>query len=112
MPGPVSGCTSPRGRAGRRGRPKEERRPEGWPGYWCAEGAQCRPNRTAREAKRWTALAPACRSRSDSMTALLTLSARCGGPCSGMEKLIVLAGLTAIVVFLATYALSAWREHR
>jgi hypothetical protein len=29
-----------------------------------------------------------------------------------MEKLIVLAGLTAIVVFVATYALSAWSEHR
>jgi hypothetical protein len=29
-----------------------------------------------------------------------------------MEKLIVLAALTAIVVFVATYALSAWSEHR
>jgi hypothetical protein len=42
MPGPVSGCTSPRGRAGRRGRPKEERRPEGWPGYWRAGEARPR----------------------------------------------------------------------
>jgi hypothetical protein len=29
-----------------------------------------------------------------------------------MEKLIVLAVLTAIFVFVATYALSAWSEHR
>jgi hypothetical protein len=29
-----------------------------------------------------------------------------------MEKLIVLSGLIAIVVFVATYALSAWSEHR
>jgi len=29
-----------------------------------------------------------------------------------MEKLIVLAVLTAIVVFATTYALSAWSEHR
>jgi hypothetical protein len=60
-----------------------------------------------REVKRWTNGGSKAR-----MTALLTLSARCEGPCSGMEKLIVLAGLTAIVVFVATYALSAWSEHR
>jgi hypothetical protein len=29
-----------------------------------------------------------------------------------MEKLIVLSGLTAVAVFVATYALSAWSEHR
>jgi len=29
-----------------------------------------------------------------------------------MEKLVVWAVLIAIVVFVATYALSAWSEHR
>jgi hypothetical protein len=29
-----------------------------------------------------------------------------------MENLIVLSGLIAIVVFAATYALSAWSKHR
>jgi hypothetical protein len=29
-----------------------------------------------------------------------------------MENLIVLAVLTAIVVFVATYAVKAWSEHR
>jgi type II secretory pathway pseudopilin PulG len=29
-----------------------------------------------------------------------------------MEKLIALTVVIAIVVFVATYALSAWREHR
>jgi type II secretory pathway component PulK len=30
----------------------------------------------------------------------------------GMEKLIALTVVIVIVVFLATYALSAWSEHR
>jgi hypothetical protein len=47
-----------------------------------------------------------------SMTAFLTGSGRCAGHIEGMEKLIVLAVLTSIVVFVATYALSAWSEHR
>jgi hypothetical protein len=46
------------------------------------------------------------------MAAFLTGSGRCAGHIEGMEKLIVFAVLTAIVVFVGTYALSAWSEHR
>jgi hypothetical protein len=37
---------------------------------------------------------------------------RCARHIQGMEKLIALTVVIAIVVFVATYALSAWREHR
>jgi hypothetical protein len=46
------------------------------------------------------------------VAAFLTGSGRCAGYIEGMEKLIVLALLTAIAVFVVTYALSAWSEHR
>jgi hypothetical protein len=46
------------------------------------------------------------------MTALLTGKRTVRGHIEEMEKLIVWAALIAIVVFVATYALSAWNERR
>jgi hypothetical protein len=60
-----------------------------------------------REVKRWTNGGSKAR-----MTALLTRTWMVRSHIEEMEKLIVLAVLTAIVVFAATYALSAWSEHR
>jgi hypothetical protein len=46
------------------------------------------------------------------VAAFLTGKWRCAVHIEEVEKLVVLAVLIAIVVFVATYALSAWREHR
>jgi hypothetical protein len=46
------------------------------------------------------------------MTAFLTGKWTVRSHIEEMEKLIVWAALIAIVVFVATYALSAWSEHR
>jgi hypothetical protein len=61
-----------------------------------------------REVKRWTNGG----SKARRMTALLTRKWTVRSHIEEMEKLIVLAVLTAIVVFATTYALSAWSEHR
>jgi hypothetical protein len=53
-----------------------------------------------------------CEARAAAMTAFLTGKTTVRSHIEGMEKLIASAALIAIVVFIATYALAAWSEHR